>query len=112
MGSHNKAAKGPLISYVLSGSNGLFYICLPCSQRRAQHGDYHSKEEGWRSASDIWAAVTEIKVAVAELLRPFSIAICLTFFIINFVFRGAAPASDASLYGEKIIRGIILIVRT
>lgn len=50
------------------------------------------------------AAVTEIKVAVAELLRPLSIAICLTFFIVNFVFGGAAPTSDAALYGVKTIR--------
>ena len=88
--------------YVDQIQNRNFYISIPCLQRRAQQGDYHSEEEGWGSASG--AAVTEIKVAVAELLRPFSIAICLTFFIINFVFRGAAPASDASLCGEKIIR--------
>ena len=51
-----------------------------------------------RRGTKTHAAIAEIKVTVAELLRPLSVAICLAFFIINFVFCRASPARDASLW--------------
>lgn len=57
----------------------------------------HREEEDSLAGVPGRPAVAQIEITVAELLRALPVTICLTFFIVNFVFSRAAPACDSSL---------------
>ena len=70
--------------------------CWPDSRYPGDGYHYH------RQGQDCWCSdravgpITKIEITITELLSSLAITICLTFFIINFVFSGTPSSSDAS----------------
>ena len=68
----------------------------PDSRHPGDGYHYHRQEQDCWWSDRAAGPITKIEITITEFLRSLAITICLTFFIINFVFRGAPASSDAA----------------
>ena len=88
-----------VINWNKKSYRGLAYqmrSCWPKSRHPGDGYDYHRQEQDCWCSDRAVGPITKIEITITELLSSLAITICLTFFIINFVFSGAPSSSDAS----------------